>query len=144
MPPAERTYYFAGSIRAGREDVDHYKRIILHLKRTGTVLTEHVGDYSLSLAGQTQFDDKYIHDRDLAWLRRSDVVVAETTRPSLGVGYELAMATVYRIPIIALHRSEESSLSAMIGGCGNATVIEYRDLEQALPLLDRHLEAHNG
>lgn len=140
----KRTYYFAGSIRAGREDVEHYRRIITHLKQTGEVKTEHVGDYSLSLAGQTHLDDKFIHDRDLAWLRSSDLVVAETTRPSLGVGYELAMAAVYGIPIIALHRPEDSSLSAMIAGCRNVTVIEYAELEDALMRLDNHLEAFDA
>ncbi|WP_197034639.1 nucleoside 2-deoxyribosyltransferase [Glycomyces sp. NRRL B-16210] len=144
MPLTEPVYYFAGSIRAGRDDVPHYNRIIAHLKKSGPVRTEHVGDYSLSLSGQTQFDDKYIHDRDLAWLRSANVVVAETTRPSLGVGYELAMATVYQIPIFALHRSEESSLSAMIAGCRNVTVIEYTDLDDALARLDHLLEGISG
>ncbi len=144
MPPFKRTYYFAGSIRAGREDVDLYQRIIARLKQSGEVLTEHVGDYSLSLAGQTQFDDKFIHDRDLAWLRSSDLVVAETTRPSLGVGYEIAMATVYQIPVIALHRPEDASLSAMLAGCRNVTVIEYSDLEDALMRLDGHMEGIGG
>ena len=144
MSPATRGYYFAGSIRAGREDVACYRRIITHLKRSGQILTEHVGDYSLSLTGQTELEDKFIHDRDLAWLRDSDLVVAETTRSSLGVGYEIAMATVYQIPVVALHRPEESSLSAMIAGCPNVTVIEYRDLDDALARLDKHLEQISG
>lgn len=35
--------YFAGSIRAGRDDADLYLRLIKELQQYGTVLTEHVG-----------------------------------------------------------------------------------------------------
>lgn len=131
-----KKYYFAGSIRAGRDDVPTYRRIIDHLKTTGDVLTEHVGDYSLSLKGQTVHTDKFIHDRDLDWLRRCEYVVAETTNPSLGVGYEIACALKWDIPVIALHRPDRSSLSAMIAGADGVEVIEYDDLDAAILELD--------
>lgn len=132
-------YYFAGSIRAGRDDVPTYGRIIQHLKKTGEVLTEHVGDYSLSLKGQTVFSDKFIHDRDLEWLRSSDYVIAETSNPSLGVGYEIAYALRWGIPVIVLHRPKRSSLSAMIGGAEGVVVLEYSDVNLALKKLDETL-----
>jgi len=144
MPKDTPVFYFAGSIRGGRNDVPIYAKIISHLKLIGDVLTEHVGDYSLSLAGQSEFSNSFIHDRDLNWLRRSDLVVAETTHPSLGVGYEVAMAAVFGIPIVALHRSATCSLSAMIAGCKSVKVIEYTDVSQALRQLDRHMEFSHG
>ena len=136
--------YFAGSIRGGRDDVPIYEKIISHLTSIGEVLTEHVGDYSLSLAGQSEFSDSFIHDRDVSWLRRSDLVIAETTHPSLGVGYEIAMAAVFGIPIVALHRPATCSLSAMIAGCKSVKVIEYVDVSQALAQLDHHMESSYG
>jgi len=133
--------YFAGSIRAGREDVDLYHRIIAHLKQYGEVLTEHVGDYCLSAEGQSQLTDKYIHDRDLEWLLSSDVVVAEVTVPSLGVGYEIATAVKEKIPVIGLFRKNEGRhLSAMIRGSGGVNTIDYCDLETALSELDNLLK----
>ena len=48
-----RRIYFAGSIRAGREDADLYGRIIRLLQRYGTVLTEHVGDCNLEKTGKS-------------------------------------------------------------------------------------------
>ena len=39
--------YFAGSIRGGRNDVGVYTPLITHLKKYGTVFTEHVGDCNL-------------------------------------------------------------------------------------------------
>ena len=131
--------YFAGSIRAGREDVPVYERLISHLKEFGPVLTEHVGDYRLSVHGQHHLDDVFIHDRDVAWLLSSDVVVAEVTVPSLGVGYEIAMAVRSDIPVIALFRGPVQQLSAMISGSRQIRVIAYHDVDLVLPELDEAL-----
>ncbi|MGB7604818.1 MAG: nucleoside 2-deoxyribosyltransferase [Lutisporaceae bacterium] len=129
--------YFAGSIRAGREDVELYNKIIAHLKQYGDVLTEHVGDYSLSVEGQNQLPDKYIHDRDLEWLLSSDIVVAEVTVPSLGVGYEIGVAVREKIPVISLFRKNKGrQLSAMIAGSEGIDTIDYSELETVLPKID--------
>ena len=80
--------YFAGAIRGGRADQALYLQIIEELRGYGTVLTEHIGDAALTQSGEEQ-SDAFIHDRDLDWLRSADVLVAEVTTPSLGVGYEI-------------------------------------------------------
>ena len=49
---ANRCIYFAGSIRAGRQDVNVYAKVVEILKKYGTVLTEHVGDPNLTEAGK--------------------------------------------------------------------------------------------
>ncbi|MGN0940138.1 MAG: nucleoside 2-deoxyribosyltransferase [Selenomonadaceae bacterium] len=82
--------YFAGSIRGGRQDAELYRKIISAINETDKVLTEHVGDLSLSLVERQ--GDKAIYEQDTAWLRESDIVIAECSQPSLGVGYELAYA----------------------------------------------------
>ncbi|WP_191987376.1 hypothetical protein [Companilactobacillus jidongensis] len=46
--------YFAASIRGGRDDVKIYKQLIDFLKQDNQVLTEHIGDYSLSVARKLQ------------------------------------------------------------------------------------------
>lgn len=130
-----KVIYFAGSIRAGRGDVPIYAELISGLKSYGQVITEHVGDYGLSLHGQTHLSDRQIHDRDLRWLRASDVVVADVTIPSLGVGYEIATAIAWHIPVLALHRTEAGSLSAMIAGSSNIQTSRYRDVQEALNLI---------
>ena len=84
--------YFAGSIRGGRGDADIYSQIISFLSNYGKVLTEHVGKNKLTEIGEFQIDDRSIHDRDLNWLKEADIVVAEVTNPSLGVGYEIGRA----------------------------------------------------
>ena len=81
--------YFAGSIRGGRIDANLYKRLIKYIQKTAIVLTEHVGNLNLSEERQTVTE---IYNQDTTWLRESDVLIAECTCPSLGVGYELAYA----------------------------------------------------
>lgn len=43
--------YFAGSIRAGRGDAQLYHKIVQHLQKFGTVLTEHVGNPNMDEKG---------------------------------------------------------------------------------------------
>jgi nucleoside 2-deoxyribosyltransferase len=84
--------YFAGSIRGRRDDAALYRQIIAMLMEYGEVLTEHVGDASLTRAGEYGPSDEAIYGRDMAWLTEADAVVAEVTVPSHGVGYEVAWA----------------------------------------------------
>jgi hypothetical protein len=118
--------YFAGSIRGGRNDWSIYKEIISALSIYGTVLTEHIGNSELSITGE-DLPDKVVHDRDLDWLKSCDLLVAEVTTPSLGVGYEIGKATEWGMRVLCLYRpSVTPSLSAMIAGCG-AEVHQYND-----------------
>lgn len=120
--------YFAGSIRGGREDRELYFDIIRLLQNYGEVLTEHIADESLE--SEKLLDDRAIHDRDFAWLREADYVVAEVTVASLGVGYELGRAVEWGKPVLCLYRpSEGKRLSAMIAGAENITVKEYSEID---------------
>lgn len=118
--------YFAGSIRGGRADWSLYLDIISQLKEYGDVLTEHIGDSQLDALGESA-GDQAIHDRDLSWLREAAYLVAEVTTPSLGVGYEIGKATAWGKPTLCLFRPTEGrALSAMIAGCHEVVLREYR------------------
>ncbi len=126
--------YFAGSIRGGREDKELYLHIITLLHTYGTVLTEHVGDQSLSTSGENMSSSD-IYTRDMAWLNQADVVVAEVTTPSLGVGYEIGKAEGK--PILCLFRPEKQvGLSAMIAGNKHCEVREYTDISDVQKILE--------
>lgn len=51
-----RKIYFAGSIRAGRNDAQLYAKIVGILKSYGKVLTEHVGDPNMTESGKKKND----------------------------------------------------------------------------------------
>ncbi len=119
--------YFSASIRGGRQDIEIYQQIIGDLKQYGTVLTEMIGEKGLTAMGSDR-PERSIYEKDMAWLRQSDVVVAEVTAPSLGVGYELAKAEEMGKPILCLYRETPGrNLSAMIAGNPVFTIRRYAD-----------------
>jgi nucleoside 2-deoxyribosyltransferase len=131
--------YFAGAIRGGREDAAIYLQIVSILARYGTVMTEHVADAELGVTGE-ELSDRQIYDRDLDWLRSCDCLVAEVTKPSLGVGFEIGKATEWGIQVLCLYRPSEShSLSAMIAGSEKVTVETYRSVDEVDAIFARHL-----
>lgn len=127
----ELKIYFAGSIRGGRDDAELYARLIRHLKRYGTVLTEHVGDAAM-LADEQSMGEEAIFDRDMQWLAAADLVVAEVSTPSLGVGFEIATAQAMGKVICCIHRMEVGKrLSAMIAGNSKLLVCPYATADEA-------------
>ena len=131
--------YFAGSIRGGRADAGLYRSIIEYIQKTDTVLTEHVGDLSLSVLERGRSKDALIWAQDTGWLKESDLVIAECTNPSLGVGYELAFAEAHGIPCYCFYDPDKVQLSAMIAGDAYFTVLPSRRAEESYPQLDRIL-----
>ncbi len=128
--------YFAGAIRGGREDCALYLEIIEQLRAYGRVLTEHLGDSQLDALGE-EADDRLIHDRDLAWLKAADYLVAEVTTPSLGVGYEIGKATEWAKPVLCLYRPGEGrALSAMIAGSPGLRFFEYHGTAELKEVFD--------
>ena len=128
--------YFAGSIRGGRIDASVYQAMIAFLSSFGEVLTEHVGNTSLSEKGDDGPNDRYIYDRDMAWLKACDCLVAEVSMPSLGVGYELGYAVALNKPVLCFYKSEsERPLSAMIAGSPGIRTAPYSCIDEAKRIL---------
>ncbi|MFO7998272.1 MAG: nucleoside 2-deoxyribosyltransferase [Bacteroidales bacterium] len=137
--------YFAGSISGGRADKELYLLLIQHLTKHGHVLTEHIGDPNLGKAGEDGQTDEWIYQRDLEWLEESDVIVAEVSTPSLGVGYEIGRAESMKKPVLCLFRPRESQrLSAMIAGNPKLETVRYQRLEEAKTLIDHFFATQNS
>ena len=132
--------YFAGSIRGGRDDAALYARLIAHLKERHTVLTEHVGAPSAFPTVEQGMTDADIWAQDMAWLRECDAVVAECSTPSLGVGYELAMAQQLGKPVHIFFNESRGWLSAMLTGDPYYRIHVYSDEDGLLRALDAALE----
>ena len=142
MTPISSTLkiYFAGSIRGGRADAALYAELITYLQTKGEVLTEHIGIPDLTANGEAGLSDLDIYNRDMTWLLSSDIIVAEVTHPSLGVGFEIAKATSAGKRVLCLYRTEpDKRLSAMIAGCNDVTVASYQTLNEAKHIIDNYL-----
>jgi len=132
--------YFAGAIRGGRDDAEMYAKLILFLQSQGTVLTEHVGNEDL-LQEEQFLTEEEIFNRDIKWLEKADLLIAEVSTPSLGVGYELAAAEKMDIPCLCLFRkNQEITLSAMIHGNPFFQIVSYTSLKEVQKSLSDYLE----
>ena len=110
--------------------MEEYKKIISFLTEFGEVLTEHIGNESLSSFGETERTDENIYDRDVSWIDEADLVVAEVSVTSLGVGYEIGYAEAKGKKIICLYEEVEGKrLSAMLTGNKNVSVLSYKGLD---------------
>ena len=140
------TLYFAGAISGGRGDVALYREIIAALEAerhrvlAGAVAAEHV-----TASGET-LESFAIFDRDLAWIAAADVLVAEVSMPSTGVGYEIATARYrYAIPVICLYRPAHTTrCTAMVSGDRGIELIEYSDLADLLQRLTSALAKYTA
>ena len=82
--------------------------------------------------------------RDIGWIEESNILVAEVSTPSTGVGYEIATARYrYHMPVICLWRPAYSKrCSAMVAGDLGVELIEYEDGEAGFAsMLERLREA---
>ncbi len=130
--------YFSGSISGGREQAPIYPFIIECLQAFGTVLSEFVGDQKTTNLGTHSLVPAQIYARDIGLIDQAQVVVAEVTIPSFGVGVEIAYAGAMGKPVLALRQSVEGKrLSAMIEGDPNVTVARYKDRPELAAAIKR-------
>ena len=111
----KKKIYFSGSIAGGRDDVKLYKKIIDMMKKTDEVLTEHIGNVNYSIKNRKEKDNQKIYEQDTNWLKECDLVIAECSHPSLGVGYEMAYAEKIGKPVYIFYR-KDIYLSVMLSG----------------------------
>ena len=90
----------------------------------------------MSLKAQTLAIDTRIYERDTAWLKSCDLLIAECTCPSLGVGYELAYAEAHHIPVYIFYNKEKSNISAMLNGNSYFTIISYEVEDEIYSAID--------
>jgi|Deesub1362B_J571_1020462.scaffolds.fasta_scaffold03235_3 nucleoside 2-deoxyribosyltransferase len=132
--------YFAAAISAGRDYAEVYRKIVDDLKASGhQVLTEHVADPEvLKKEKNVSPEDVYLRDIDL--LRQCDVLLAEISKPSTGVGYEIGMALhALRKPVVCVYL-KGLRMTKMITGNTDPLlrVFAYESVNElldALPLL---------
>lgn len=89
--------------------------------------------------------DSEIHKRDIELLKEADIVVAEVTIPSLGVGYEIGVAVENKKPVLCLYRPGNGKLlSAMISGFPSIGVRHYDTIEDAKGIIKKFFKYAGG
>ncbi len=133
--------YFSCSITGGRNDQKIYKLIVKHLLLNGhQVPTAHLSDKNAT-GLEAIVDPVEIFERDVSWVNNCDLLIAEVSTPSHGVGYEVALALELSKPVLCLHQ-QGVRVSKMISGNTKPTirVASYGTESEALALVDRFLK----
>lgn len=134
--------YYAAAIRGSNEldNSELNKRIIETLQIQGhEVLTEHIKDDLIRVVGELNMTDKQIHDRDMKWVAEADLIIAEVSNPSLGVGYEIGRALEMGKQILCLCKTQANRLSAMIRGSDKITITDYKSPEAAIRIINEYM-----
>ena len=128
--------YFACSITGGRDFEPVYRAIITALLADGHVVpTAHLADPRVKLF-EGQVLPGEIYERDTAWIRACEALVAEVSTPSHGVGYEVAYALNLNKPVLCVYR-EGQPVSKMLTGNSHPSISvkSYRDAEEAVAII---------
>jgi len=117
--------YFAFSIRGERRDFNLIDEIYNFLKNKGHKIST---EFNITNSSTEKYlKDIDIFHRDIEALEKSDILLADVNKPSLGVGYEIAYALNRKIKVIAFVK-EDVNLSAMINGNPKIILIRYKDI----------------
>lgn len=134
--------YCAGPLRGDTTYQNFYKDIIKIVEDSGhTALAELNGKFNSSIP----LTSKQIYTRDIKWIDRSDLMIAEISGPSLGVGFEISYALFEKkMNVLAMAKNEVENVSAMIEGCDSdlLSVVNYYSTEDLKTQIISFLKKH--
>ena len=83
---------------------------------------------------------KNVFEQDSQWLDECDIVIAEVSNPSLGVGYEICYALTIGKKVLCVYQ-KGLFISKMITGntAKNLTLFEYSEVGELLEKVERFL-----
>jgi len=121
--------YCAAPIKGDQKFHNYCLDIIKQVSSLGhTALSELNSEFKPAIP----LTDSEIFSRDIKWIDKSEIVIAEVSGPSLGVGFEIAYS-IYKkkMNVLALVNSEALDVSAMVTGCHSEllTIKKYADTE---------------
>jgi len=136
--------YCAGPIRGDTAFRKYHIEIINYVESEGhTALSEIDGQFT----SHVKLNDNQIFKRDIKWIESSNIMIAEISGPSLGVGFEISYALfVKKIPVLALFNNEIENISAMITGCNSIllTIANYKNTEELKQIISTFILKVSG
>ena len=138
------TIYLACTVRGDRGGVAAGRAICERLEHHGHVVqTTHLLADNVETA-ESQLTERDVFRRDMAWLTACDVLVAEASGSSYGVGFEVgyvlgrARASGQRV-VLLYDAARRDKVSRLITGNDDAacTTLEYGSIEELMAFVDR-------
>jgi len=136
--------YFACSITGGRQDEIIYQALVVTMQEAGHQVPTAIlaSPEVMPLEGMATPADVYA--RDTAWIEECDLLVAEVSTPSHGVGYEVGYALSLGKRVLCLYR-KDCKVSKMILGNPHPhlTTHSYKTSKEAVQLLSQFLDRNS-
>ena len=82
-------------------------------------------------------DSVHVYRRDVDQVSKSDLLIAEVSHASLGVGMEIMLAIRLKKPILLFRHKNARPLSLMVKGADGTALFEYSDLSEVINVLHR-------
>jgi nucleoside 2-deoxyribosyltransferase len=126
--------YLACTVRGDRGAVAGLRSLVAALERAGhTVLTKHLLEDNVDTA-ESALTERAVYERDIAWLEACDILIADASGSSFGVGFEvgyvLGQSDRTDQRVVLLYRADRrDQISRLIAGNGHARceVIKYEN-----------------
>jgi nucleoside 2-deoxyribosyltransferase len=81
--------YLACTVRGDRGAVEGLRALVAALESSGhTILTKHLLDDNVDTA-ESALTERQVYERDIEWLEACDVLIADASGSSFGVGFEV-------------------------------------------------------
>ncbi len=77
----------------------------------------------------------HVYRRDVDQISKSDLLIAEVSHASLGVGMEIMLAIQLKKPILLFRHKDARPLSFMVKGADGTALFEYSDLSEVTNVL---------
>ncbi len=123
--------YFAAAISAGRERQPFYARLVEFIIACGAhVLSAHVARADV-LEAESRRTPQEIFARDLQMISACDGMIAEVSKPSLGVGFEIATCLQQQRPVLCLCDQEVFLTRMLIGNPDRLLTISFYENDAA-------------
>jgi len=81
--------YLACTVRGDRGAIDGLRALVASLEAAGhTILTKHLLDDDVDTA-ESSLNERQVYERDIEWLDACDLLIADASGSSYGVGFEV-------------------------------------------------------
>jgi hypothetical protein len=140
--------YLACTVRGDRGAIAGLRTLVAALEADGhAVLTKHLLDDNVDTA-ESRLTEREVYERDIEWLEACDLLVADASGSSFGVGFEvgyvLGRSDNFRQRVLLLYRADRQPfISRLISGNSHprCTTIPYTTASELAITVPNHLKA---
>ena len=143
--------YLACTVRGDRSAVAGLRSLVASLEAAGhTILTRHLLDDNVEGA-ESALSERAVYERDIEWLEACDILIADASGSSFGVGFEVGYVlgrsdrTDQRV-ILLYRAGRRDQISRLIVGNAHprCRVLSYEDGSGLLRVVEAALAGDGG